>query len=611
MCGIVGYVGARQATPALLGALRKLEYRGYDSAGIAVLSGGGLVVEKAKGMLQVLEDRIAGREISGCLGIGHTRWATHGEPSDVNAHPQTNTSGTIAVVHNGIVENHQRLKEWLQSQGVVFRTRTDTETIAHLINYYYRGNIFDAVLKTLHKLEGAYALCVISSDFPDRLIAAKKENPLVLGFGRGENFVASDVPALLEHTREVYYMDEGEIAAVYGDHVDVFTGRGERIIPRVQHVDWDVDAAEKGGYEHFMLKEMHEQPRAIADTVKPRIIDAPGGGRDIFFEELPGTDFWKDASRVVIAACGTAWHAGVVARYAFERFARIPTEAETASEYRYKNPILDSRTVFIVVSQSGETADTLAAVRLAKSRGARVMAITNVVGSTLSREADVRIYTRAGPEIAVASTKAFTTQLVCLYLLALKAGFVRGALSPEDYQKGIAELLAVPDKAAEILARKGVIQKEAALQFNKNKVFFIGRLFDYAAGLESALKLKEISYTHSEAFAAGELKHGPIALVDDRTLVIALATQRALFDKIASNIAQVSSRGAVTLAITQDTSGYFDQAADQVFVIPQVDDAFSPLLSVIPAQLFAYYCAIQKGNNPDRPRNLAKSVTVE
>jgi glucosamine--fructose-6-phosphate aminotransferase (isomerizing) len=356
---------------------------------------------------------------------------------------------------------------------------------------------------------------------------------------------------------------------------------------------------------------MHEQPRAIADTVRPRITGGAGGGKEIFFEELPDADFWKDAKRIVFAACGTAWHAGVVARYAFERFARIPAEAEIASEYRYKDPILDPQTVFIVVSQSGETADTLAAVRLARARGAKVIAITNVVGSTLSREADVRLYTRAGPEIAVASTKAFTTQLACLYLLALKAGFVRGALSQKDYQAGIAELSAIPEKAEEILSRKETIQKAAALQFNKNKVFFIGRLFDSAASLESALKLKEISYTHSEAFAAGELKHGPIALVDERTLVVALATQRALFDKIASNIAQVASRGASTLVITQDHKGYFSALADDVFVIPQVEDAFSPLLSVIPAQLFAYYCAIQRGNNPDKPRNLAKSVTVE
>jgi glucosamine--fructose-6-phosphate aminotransferase (isomerizing) len=608
MCGIVGYVGSKQATPVLINALKKLEYRGYDSAGIAVLSGDELVVRKTKGALHFLEKKIAHEVISGTLGIGHTRWATHGEPSDINSHPHTNVSGSIAVVHNGIIENYARHKEWLQAQGVVFKSRTDTEVIAHLINYFYKDNLLDAMLQTLQRLEGSYALGVICREFPDRVIAARKDSPLVIGLGKDENFIASDVPALLEHTREVYYLKDRELAVLYTDHVDVFTEQGEKIIYAPSHVDWDIDSAEKGGYEHFMLKEIHEQPKALADTLRPRI-----SGSDIHFEELKDLpdDCWNTARRVVITACGTAWHAGVVAKYAFEHFARIPVETDIASEYRYRNPVFDASDIFIVVSQSGETADTLAAVRLAKSRGAKILAITNVVGSTLAREADMPVYTRAGPEIAVASTKAFTTQLMCLYLLALKAGHVRGTLDDDAYKEGIAHLTAMPAQAETILSHKDIIQKSAAQQFNKSKVFFMGRQFDYATSLESALKLKEISYTHSEAFAAGELKHGPIALVDEHTLVVAIATQRALFDKIASNIIEVASRGAATLVITQDSTGYFTKIANDVFIIPEVSDAFSPVLSIIPAQLFAYYCSIQRGNNPDKPRNLAKSVTVE
>jgi glucosamine--fructose-6-phosphate aminotransferase (isomerizing) len=614
MCGVVGYVGSRQATPVLIGALKKLEYRGYDSAGIAVLSGDELLVRKAKGALQILEKKIE-REMldgaplsSGTLGIGHTRWATHGEPSDINSHPQTNVSGSIAVVHNGIIENYARLKEWLQSQGVVFKSRTDTEVIAHLINFYFNGNLLDAVTQTLRRLEGSYALGVVCREFPDRVIAARKDSPLVVGLGKDENFIASDAPALIEHTRDVYYLNERETAVLYNDHVDVFTDQNEKIIYAISHIEWDINAAEKGGYEHFMLKEIHEQPKALADTFRPRIVDG-----HIYFEELSQNlpEFFSGAQKIVIAACGTAWHAGVVAKYAFEHFARIPVETDIASEFRYRNPVFGANDAFIAVSQSGETADTLAAARLAKSRGAKILAITNVVGSTLSREADVSLYTRAGPEIGVASTKAFTTQLMCLYLLALNAGRARRTLDDDAYQNGIEELAGLSKKAESVLANKDVIQKAAYRQFNKNKVFFMGRQFDYAASLESALKLKEISYTHSEAFAAGELKHGPIALVDEHTLVVAIATQRALFDKIASNITEVASRGASTLVITQDCEGYFANIADEVFVIPPVDDVFSPVLSIIPAQLFAYYCSVMRGNNPDKPRNLAKSVTVE
>ncbi|MCI1210130.1 MAG: glutamine--fructose-6-phosphate transaminase (isomerizing) [Treponema sp.] len=614
MCGIVGYVGFKDATPVLINSLKKLEYRGYDSAGIAVFDGDNVVVRKAKGAIKVLEQRLADETIKGAMGIGHTRWATHGEPSDLNAHPQTNVSGTIAVVHNGIIENYAKLKEWLQSQGVVFRSQTDTEVIAHLINYYYEetADIFTAVLSALGKLEGSYALAVICRDYPDRIIAARKDCPLVVGLGKGENFLASDVPALLEHTRDVYFLDQKEVAVLYTDHVSLYTENGEKVVRAPFHVDWDIASAEKNGYAHFMLKEIHEQPKALTDTLRPRLVkDASGKATDIHFDEIEIGDDWKNAGRVVITACGTAYHAGVIAKYAFEHFARIPVEVDVASEFRYRNPILNANDIFIAVSQSGETADTLAAVRLAKSAGARIVAITNCVGSTISREADQVIYTWAGPEIAVASTKAFTTQLMCLYLLALKTAAIRGKIAEKDYEDCLAELSSIPEKAQMILDNKSVIQKFAARQFNKEKVFYIGRQFDSAASLECALKLKEVSYMHSEAFAAGELKHGTIALVDTSTLVIALATQPSLYDKIASNIVEVATRGAATFVITQDTADSFREAASEVFTLPPVSPEFSAILSVIPAQLFAYYCSVLRGINPDQPRNLAKSVTVE
>lgn len=614
MCGIVGYIGYKQATPVLINALKKLEYRGYDSAGIAVFNGEDIVVRKAKGALKVLEERISKEIIKGSMGIGHTRWATHGEPSDVNAHPQTNVSGSIAVVHNGIIENYLKLKEWLQSQGVVFQSQTDTEVIAHLINYFYEetGDIFSAVLKALAKLEGSYALAVVCKDFPDRLIAARKECPLVVGIGKDENFIASDVPALLEHTREVYFLDQKEVAVLYTDHIDLFSEDGTKIKRQPYHVDWDISSAEKGGYEHFMLKEIYEQPKALTDTLRPRIIkDSSEKPVDIAFDEVKFGNEWKSAGRVVISACGTAYHAGVVAKYAFEKLARVPVEAVTASEFRYCDPILHENDIFITISQSGETADTLAAMRLAKKRGAKIIAITNCVGSTISREADSVIYTWAGPEIAVASTKAYTTQLACLYLIALKMAQVRGTLSQPDFLHYLEELQALPEKVSEILENKSVIQKFASKQFNKDKVFYIGRLFDSATCLESALKLKEVSYMHSEAFNAGELKHGPIALVDTNTLVVAVATQPELYEKIASNIVEVKTRGASTLVITQDKNNVFRDSADEQFQIPAVSDVLSSIPAIIPAQLFAYYCSVLRGIDPDKPRNLAKSVTVE
>ena len=638
MCGIVGYVGNKNATPVLIKALKKLEYRGYDSAGVAVYTGDEIIVKKAKGKLINLAEKITGEIIpesvkkedfsdaemslyektgdfvKGSIGIGHTRWATHGEPSDTNSHPHTNMDGTISIVHNGIIENYADLKAKLQAQGVVFKSQTDTEVVVHLLDQKYKatGDIFKAVIETLHVLEGSYALGVICKDYPDRIIAARKESPLVVGLGKGENFIASDVPALLEHTRDVYYLGERELAVLYTDHVDLFNFDGEKIIKQPSHVEWDMDAATKGGYEHFMIKEIHEQPKGLTDTMRPRIIkDGNGKPTDVYFEENKMDDAWKNASRVVITACGTAYHAGVVAKYAFEKIARMKVDVDVASEFRYRDPILDKNDIFIVVSQSGETADTLSALRLAKSQGLKVVAITNCVGSTVSREADDVIYTLAGPEIAVASTKAYTTQVLCMFLLAIKAGKLRGTLNQDEVTKLLCELESIPAKIQQILDGKDIIQKFASQQFNKDKIFYIGRQFDSATSLESALKLKEVSYMHSEAFAAGELKHGPIALIDPQTLVVAIASEPALYDKIGSNMVEVKSRGATVLVITQDDTGAFDGKADEVFKIPECSSTLASLLTVIPAQLFAYYCAIMRGFNPDKPRNLAKSVTVE
>ncbi len=614
MCGIVGYVGNKNSSQVLINALKKLEYRGYDSAGIAILEGEDILVRKCKGALKFLEQKIADETINGSMGIGHTRWATHGEPSDTNSHPHTNTDGTISIVHNGIIENYAELKVHLQDQGIVFNSQTDTEVIVHLIDQNYKDekNIFKAVLKTLHTLEGSYALGVLCKDYPDRIICARKESPLVVGLGKGENFIASDVPALLEHTRDVYYLDEKEIAVLYTDHVELFNFEGEKIIKRPSHVDWDIDAAEKGGYPHFMLKEIYEQPKCLINTMRPRIIkDGNNVPTDIYFEENDVDEVWKKAKRVVITACGTAYHAGIVAKYAFEKLARMKVDVDVASEFRYRDPILDKDDLFIVISQSGETADTLSALRLAKKEGLKVIAITNCVGSTVSREADDVIYTLAGPEIAVASTKAYTTQVLCLLLLAIKAGKLRGTLSSEESTKLLTELEMVPSKVQEVLNNQVIIQKFASQQFNKNKVFYIGRQFDCATSLESALKLKEVSYMHSEAFAAGELKHGPIALIDSQTLVVAIASESELYDKIGSNIVEVRSRGATVLVITPDTSGVFDGKAGEIFRIPEISSTLASLLTVIPVQLFAYFCAIQRGYDPDKPRNLAKSVTVE
>ena len=614
MCGIVGYIGNKNASQVLIEGLKKLEYRGYDSAGIAIIDGDDILVRKCKGALKFLEQKIADETIKGSVGIGHTRWATHGEPSDTNSHPHASMDGSISIVHNGIIENYATIKAQLQAQGSVFLSQTDTEVVVHLIDKIYKEekDIFKAVLKVLHMVEGSYALGVICKDYPDRVICCRKESPLVIGLGKDENFIASDVPALLEHTRDVYYLGEKELAVLYTDHVDLFNFEGEKIIKEPSHVEWDMDAATKCGYEHFMIKEIHEQPKGLLDTMRPRIVhDKNGKPTDVYFEENKMDDSWKKARRVVITACGTAYHAGVVAKYAFEKIARMQVDVDVASEFRYRNPILDKDDIFIVISQSGETADTLSALRLAKKEGLKVVAITNCVGSTVSREADDVIYTLAGPEIAVASTKAYTTQLLCLYLLAIKAGKLRCTLRDEEATKLLTELELIPSKVQEILDGKEVIQKFASKQFNKDKIFYIGRQFDSATAMESALKLKEVSYMHSESFPAGELKHGPIALLDPKTLVVAIASNPDLYDKIGSNMVEVRARAATVLVITQDDSGAFEGKTDEIFKIPTCSDTLASLLTVIPAQLFAYYCAIQRGYDPDKPRNLAKSVTVE
>lgn len=609
MCGIVGYVGPKDVIPVLTGGLSKLEYRGYDSAGVAYLEKGKKMrVVKAKGRLQNLKTRLGSASEENTIGIGHTRWATHGEPSDVNSHPHTNAAGNLAIVHNGIIENFVKLKEWLIEKGIHFVSETDTEVAAHLINYYYEGDLKSAVMKAIRMIEGSYALGVISEKEPDRIVAVRKDSPLVIGIGHGENLIASDVPAILEYTRDVYFLEDNEVAVVKQDSIEIYDEYGARVEKEVFTVDWDVTQAEKAGYEHFMIKEICEQPRALYDTLLPRMrenrIDLSEAGLD---DALLGS-----VEKVVIVACGTASHAGYVGKYAIEKLARIPAEVDIASEFRYRNPILKKNDLFLVISQSGETADTIAAMREAQRQGLKALAITNVKGSTISREADAVIYTQAGMEIAVASTKAYTTQLLALYLIAMEMGRVKGTLDEEAYAALLGELRQIPDKAKQVLEEnKETIQKFASERFMEKSTFYIGRGLDYALAMEASLKLKEVSYVHSEAYAAGELKHGTIALIEDDTLVIALATQKPLLEKTMSNIKEVKARGAYVLAVVQKRDANLITQVDRALYIPDVDDLFAPILAVIPMQMFGYYMAVSKGCDVDKPRNLAKSVTVE
>ncbi|MEG0356926.1 MAG: glutamine--fructose-6-phosphate transaminase (isomerizing) [Christensenellaceae bacterium] len=608
MCGIVGYIGEKNVIPVLMDGLAKLEYRGYDSAGVAYLEDGKMVVLKEKGKLAHLAELTKGKCIKNTVGIGHTRWATHGEPSYLNSHPHTNMYGDIAIVHNGIIENYLQIKEWLSNKGVVFSTQTDTEVIVHLINYFLENNLAAAVSKSIAMLKGSYALGVISTRFPDEMVAVRKDSPLVVGVGAGENLIASDIPALLEYTREVYFLEDKEIAVIKKDSIKLYDEYLKEIKREPYTVDWDISQAEKAGYPHFMIKEIEEQPHALSDTVNPRVRNG-----EISFDEINiDDDILKNIKKISIIACGTAYHASYVGKYIIERLARVNVEVEIASEFRYKNPILDKDTFVIVLSQSGETADTIAALREAKSRGAYVMAITNVVGSTVAREADGVFYTRAGLEIAVASTKAYTTQLMSLYLFSIKLGFAKGLITKQEYHDYVTELQTIPQKVAQMLDKKDVLQKFASEHFSEHSVFYIGRGLDYALAMEGSLKLKEISYIHSEAYAAGELKHGTIALIEKGTLVVALITQGELLEKCISNVKEVKARGALVLVVTQEKfKKKVADIADEIITIPNTIDFMSTITSIVPLQIFAYYMSVQKGCDVDKPRNLAKSVTVE
>ncbi len=606
MCGIVGYIGPRDLKEVLMDGLSKLEYRGYDSAGIAYNSEGKLNIVKTKGRLKELAEivRIEGRTEG---GIGHTRWATHGEPSYVNSHPHTNSAGDIAVVHNGIIENFSKLKEWLEAKGVAFKSETDTEVVAHLINHFYEGDLFTATQKAVTMVEGSYALGVISPKHPNQIVAVKKDSPLIIGVGDGENFIASDIPAILEYTRNVYLLEDGEIALLTQDSVEIFDEFGAKVKRDIFHVDWDVSAAQKGGFEHFMIKEIHEQPKAVKDTLMPRI---ENGRRAM--EELGLTEaLVKKINKIHVVACGTAYHSGMIGKYIIERMARIPVEVTVASEFRYMDPILSPDDLMIVVSQSGETADTIAAIREAQKQGLQVVAITNVLGSTISRISDKVIYTHAGPEIAVASTKAYITQVLCFYMLCLELSLKGGKIAENEYDHYVAELIAVPDKIVELLDSKDIIQKIAYKQFNQPSVFFLGRGLDYAISLEASLKLKEISYIHSEAYAAGELKHGTIALIENNTLVVANCTQSEVYEKTVSNIKEVKARGAYVIGVAFESRTDAAKHMDDVIYLPEACDFVAPLLAIVPLQLFAYYMSVEKGCDVDKPRNLAKSVTVE
>ena len=608
MCGIVGYVGEKQAAPILLDGLSRLEYRGYDSAGIAVYDGKEIEMKKSKGRLKVLEELTHdGATLPGAIGIGHTRWATHGEPSDTNAHPHFNKDESIVVVHNGIIENYMKLKNKLIGKGYQFISDTDTEVIAHLLDYYYQGNPLQTITKIMHRMEGSYALGIMFKDHPDELYAVRKDSPLIVGKSEGGSIIASDVPAVLKYTRDVYFIENEEIVRMTEDSMEFFNVDEEPIEKESVHIEWDVDAAEKGGYEHFMLKEMYEQPKAITDTFSPRI-----KGDEIVIEELNMTDEEiKNIRKIMIVACGSASHTGMTSKYIFEGMARIPVEVDLASEYRYRDPIIEEGTLVVIISQSGETADSLAALRESKARGAKVLGIVNVVGSSIAREADNVMYTWAGPEIAVATTKAYSCQLIALYLLAMKFAKVRGKITDAELKSYIEDLKRIPDQVELLLNNKNRIQKFANRYLAARDVFFIGRGIDYAISMEGSLKLKEISYIHSEAYAAGELKHGTISLIEEGTLVAAVLTQEDLYQKMISNMREVSTRGAFVLAVTNEGNDEVERAADYVIYIPKTNRYFTNSLAIIPLQLFGYYISVGRGCDVDKPRNLAKSVTVE
>lgn len=610
MCGIVGFIGKEEAAPILLDGLSHLEYRGYDSAGLAIFdASAGLQVTKAKGRLKVLADLTqGGTTLRGTIGLGHTRWATHGEPSDVNSHPQVSENGRFAVVHNGIIENYVEIKEFLQNQGVKFVSQTDTEVVAQLLDYYYEGDLLKAISKMLDRIRGAYALGILCTEYPDRLVVVRKDSPLVLGHGDDFNLLASDVTAVIKYTREVTYLDNDELAVITREGIQIYDTYLQPIIKERSHVDWEISAAEKGGYEHFMLKEIMEQPEAFRKTVFPRIKDGKVVLDDLHFEP----EFLKSLDKLYIIACGSSYHVGMAARSSLEKLLHKPVEVALASEFRYCDPLVSDHTLALVISQSGETIDTLMAMREAKRLGARVLSVVNVVGSTIAREADDVIYTWAGPEIAVATTKAYSTQLAATYLIGLCFADLMGTISPAEYKTIVDQLLLIPTKLKSILEQREAIQYYASLYFNHPSIFFIGRHIDYAIGMEGSLKLKEISYIHSEAYAAGELKHGTISLIEEGTLVVALASYQPLFEKIMSNVVEVKSRGADVLGLTVESMGEeMAKTVDHTITVPDTHPMLLPSLDVLPLQLFAYYVALQRGCDIDKPRNLAKSVTVE
>lgn len=609
MCGIVGYVGDKQAAEFLLEGLSKLEYRGYDSAGIAVYNDGSIRVEKSVGRLASLRDKIKDNVPQGTMGIGHTRWATHGRPSDANSHPHTDCSGDFVVVHNGIIENYLTLKEDLIEKGHAFKSETDTEVVAHLLEEIYNGDFVSSVREVLRRIDGAYSLVFMSSKHPGMLIAAKQDNPLVIGIGEGENFIASDIPAIIQRTRRTYILNDGELAVLTKDSIKITNRQGEPVTKKVFEVNWNAEAAEKGGYEHFMLKEIHEQPKAVRDTMSQRIAK---DGKSIVMDELKwDADYLNSFNKIYIVACGTAYHAGLVGKFYIEKLARTVVEVDAASEFRYREPIVDENTLFIAVSQSGETSDTLAAMKESKRLGAKTLALTNVVGSSIAREADQVLYTWAGPEIAVASTKAYTTQIVLFFMLALYMAEIKGTQKPERVAELIAMLKDIPNGIGNTLSDVEPI-KTFAKQYGFNEdVFYIGRSLDYDVALEGSLKLKEISYIHAEAYAAGELKHGTLALIVEGVPVIALATQKSVYEKTLSNIKEVKARDAVVIGIASEGDEELEKYVDHVIRIPETDELLIPILAVVPLQLLAYYAAITRGCDVDKPRNLAKSVTVE
>lgn len=608
MCGIVGYIGKSDGQKFVLNGLEKLEYRGYDSSGIVTVSDNRLHLTKKKGRLQVLRDELEQHPLRGHLALGHTRWATHGAPSDVNAHPHTDEKGEFAIVHNGIIENYMELKHDLQEKGHHFLSDTDTEVIAHLLAEYDTGNLLDTVYEVKKHLQGAYALGIVSKNEPDTLIAVRKESPLIIGVGKEENFIASDIPAILEHTRDVYFIENGEVVVLTKDNVTILDENRNLVTREVKHIDWDMSAATKAGYPHFMLKEIHEQPQAIRDTVKHRLQqDGTVSLGDVAWTK----ELLQDIHKIYIVACGTAYNAGRVGKVALERLTGIPVETDLASEFRYRDPFVNEHTLLILVSQSGETADTLAALREGKRKGARIFSITNVIGSSIARESDDVFYTWAGPEIAVASTKAYTTQLVAFYLIAMNMALLLGKMERSEYDSLLTEILALSDKIELMLKKESDIKQIADSIKDKNAVFYLGRNMDYNSAMEGALKLKEISYIFTEAFAAGELKHGTIALIEEGTPVITIATQTALLDKTFSNMQEVKARGAHLIAFTRESATTICNEADVTVTIPECPDLLMPVVSIVPAQLLAYYTSVLKGNDVDKPRNLAKSVTVE